>query len=48
MVLDGGFEGALHFGDFGYGVIVIDQKGIVRDINPHDLEEAVESAFKMN
>jgi len=45
VVLPGGFDDALHFGDFGYGKIVVDAKGIVRAKNPRDLESALESVM---
>ena len=46
IILNGGFSGALKFGDFGYGVVIVDAEGIVRSIAPHDLEKAVEKVFK--
>ena len=45
-VLLGGFDGAMHFGDFGYGEVVIDADGIVRAIGPTDLEKSLERIFK--
>ena len=45
-ILENSFEGALTFGDFGYGVVIVDAKGIVRAINPMDLQLAVDEVFK--
>ena len=45
-VLVHSFSGALRFGDFGFGVLIVDETGIVRSIAPKDLEKAVEKVFK--
>ena len=45
-VLIGGFAEAMRFGDFGYGKVIVDKKGIVRAINPVDLEASLESIFE--
>lgn len=45
VILDNGFESAMHFGDFGYGIVVVDAEGIVRAICPTDIEEAVEEVM---
>lgn len=44
-ILVNGFDGALKFGDFGYGVVIVDAKGIVRKVNPMDLQLAVDEVF---
>ena len=32
IMLPGGFDGALTFGDYGFGSVVVDEKGIVRAV----------------
>ena len=46
IILKDGFESALHFGDFGYGKVIVDREGIVRAVNPRDLEAALAEVFK--
>ena len=45
IILPGGFNGALHFGDFGYGKIILDKDGTVHEVNPRDLEKSLEKIF---
>ena len=45
IVLPGGFNGALHFGDFGFGKIILDKDGKVLSINPFDLEKELKQIF---
>jgi len=35
----------MHFGDFGYGIVVVDEKGIVRAINEYDIEAAADEVL---
>ena len=45
ILLPNGFDDAVRFGDFGYGTVIVDEEGIVRSINDHDLEGALEKVF---
>ncbi len=45
IIFDNSFESAMHFGDFGYGIVVVDAEGIVRDINPYDIESSLKKVF---
>ena len=38
LMLPGGFDGALVFGDYGFGSVVVDEKGIVRAVGVHSFE----------
>lgn len=45
IVLPGGFEGALQFGDFGYGKIIVDADGIVRSIGEYKMKPTLKTLF---
>ena len=45
VVLPNGMEGAMRFGDFGYGKIIVDAQGIVRSINEHKMKPTLEKIF---
>jgi len=45
IILPGGFEGALRFGDFGYGKIIVDAEGIVRSIGEYKMKPTLEKIF---
>jgi len=45
VLLPEGFNSADLFGGFGYGVVVVDEDGIVRSINDYSVESAVNEMF---
>ncbi len=45
VILPNGFRSALRFGNFGYGKVIVDAKGIVRSIGEYDLKKAVQRTF---
>ncbi len=45
VILPNGFNSAIRFGDFGYGKLIIDEKGMVRSIGEYDIEKAVDTIF---
>jgi hypothetical protein len=48
VILPNGFNSAIRFGDFGYGKLIIDEKGIVQSIGEYDIEKAVATIFANN
>ncbi len=46
VILPNGFNSAIRFGDFGYGKLIIDEKGMVRSIGEYDIEKAVATIFR--
>ncbi len=48
VMIPGGFEGALTIGDYGFGSVVVDEKGIVRAVgrHGHDIEAAIDEVIK--
>ena len=45
VVLPGGFQGAMRFGDFGYGKIIVDADGIVRSIGEYKMKPTLNKIF---
>ena len=41
VILNGGFDEAMRFADFGYGTVIIDQKGIVRAMDSYDFDKVL-------
>ncbi len=48
VMLPGGFEGALTFGDYGFGSVVVDATGIVRAVGVHgfNIESTIDEVLK--
>ncbi len=45
IILPGAWRSALRFGSFGYGKVIVDEKGIVRSIGEHGLEKSLKRVF---
>ena len=46
ILFENSFKDAMHFGDFGYGKVIVEANGIVRSIGRYDFEAALEEVFR--
>ncbi len=45
VLLPNGFNSVDRFGGFGYGIVVVDEAGIVRSINEYEVEDTIDKMF---